>query len=76
MFGGPEDRRLPRTATELWTVDLDDVGEHWVEVIGRQLVLVAAERPTADTSITLVALDARHGRPTVDAAAGGPHRAR
>ncbi len=45
VFAGAEDRRLPRTATELWTVEFDGVGDHWVEVIGRELVVVAIERP-------------------------------
>jgi outer membrane protein assembly factor BamB len=54
VFTGPEDRRLPRTATELWTFDIDGVGEYWIEVIDRELVVIAADT-------TLVALDALTG---------------
>ncbi len=65
VFGGTEDRRLPRTATELWTVDLDDVGDHWAEVIGRELVVVAVERSGAagseESNAALLALDALTG---------------
>ncbi len=65
MFGGSEDRRLPRTATELWTVDFDDVDDHWVEVIGRDLVVVAIERPgtagSQESNAELLALDALTG---------------
>jgi hypothetical protein len=60
VFAGPEDRRLPRTATELWTLDLVDVDDHWVEVIGRELVVVASGSPEAAGS-SLVALDALTG---------------
>jgi hypothetical protein len=76
VFAGPEDRRLPQAATELWTVEFDGVGDHWAEVIGRELVVVAierlagAERPEPDTA--LVAFDAVTGeqRWTLPLAAG------
>jgi hypothetical protein len=63
VVGGPGDRRLPQSATELWSVDigdLADVGDHRVEVIGRELVVAVIDTgPGSDT--TLVAFDALTG---------------
>jgi hypothetical protein len=60
VVGGPGDRRLPQSATELWSVDIGDIaagGDHRVEVIGRELVVAVIETgPGSDT--TLVAFDA------------------
>ncbi len=65
VFAGSEDRRLPRTATERWTVDIDEVGDHWVEVVGRELVVAAVERPGAagseESETALLAFDALTG---------------
>jgi hypothetical protein len=62
---GPGDRRLPQSVTELWSVDIGDIGDHWVEVIGRDLVIaaVATIPPVATTSsvTTLLAFDALTG---------------
>jgi hypothetical protein len=52
------DRRLPQRATELWSVDIDDVGDHWIEVIRRDLVVAAVGGPV-DT--LLIAFDALTG---------------
>ena len=53
------------TATELWSVDFDDVVNHRVEVIGRDLVVVAIERPgtagSQESNAELLALDALTG---------------
>lgn len=54
---GPEARRLPRSATSLWSVEFENSGDHWVDVVGRDLVLVALAEPTP----TLVAFDAPSG---------------
>jgi outer membrane protein assembly factor BamB len=59
VVGGAADRRLPQRATELWSVDIDGVGEHWVEVIGRDVVVIAVATTAADTA--LVAFDALTG---------------
>jgi hypothetical protein len=68
VFGGPAGRRLPAGAATLWSVDIDDAGDHWVEVVGRELVVAAVETVEtggADASAppitTLVALDALTG---------------
>ncbi|HSP30126.1 MAG TPA: PQQ-binding-like beta-propeller repeat protein, partial [Ilumatobacteraceae bacterium] len=70
VFGGPADRRLPGGAAPLWSVDLQSNGEHWVDVIGRELVLAAVAEPIAtpldadgpSTPVTtIVALDAPTG---------------
>ena len=59
VFDGPEDRRLPLVATELWSVEVGDVGRHWVEVVGRELVVVAVGSSSPGT--TLRAFDAIAG---------------
>lgn len=61
VVGGPDDRRLPQSATELWSVDIDEVGDHWVEVIRRELVVAAVEGPVASPVTRLVAFDALTG---------------
>ncbi len=69
VFGGPAARRLPVRAAPLWSVDIESDGEHWVHVVGRELVLAAvAEIATPldtdgpDTPVTtIVALDASTG---------------
>lgn len=60
VFGGPDDRRLPQRATELWSIDIDDVGDHWVEVVGRELVVAAIDERVGSTT-ALVAFDALTG---------------
>ena len=73
VFGAPDDRRLPQSATELWSVDIqltdddiDDVGDHWIEVIRRDLVVAAVPGTVASTvasnATTLVAFDALTGQ--------------
>ena len=68
VYGDPDDRRLPRSATELWSVDIDIdiVGDHWVEVIRRDLVVAAvggtAASSVASPAATLVAFDALTGQ--------------
>jgi hypothetical protein len=64
VSGGSGDWRLPESVTELWSVDIaiddiDDVGDHWVEVIGRELVLAAVATTAPGTA--LVAFDALTG---------------
>jgi hypothetical protein len=63
VVGVPGDRRLPQSATELWSVDIADIADivdHRVEVIGRELVVAVIETgPGSDT--TLVAFDALTG---------------
>jgi len=69
-------RRLPQSATELWSVDIeftdddidddiDEVGDHWIEVIRRDLVVAAvagtASSTVASPATTLVAFDALTG---------------
>ena len=73
VFGAPDDRRLPQSATELWSVDIeltdddidDDIGDHWIEVIRRDLVVAAvagtASSTVASPATTLVAFDALTG---------------
>ena len=69
VFGGPDSRRLPQRATELWSVDVESAGDVWVEAIGRDLVVAAVERSvaaasdqgSADPVTDLVALDALSG---------------
>ena len=72
VFGAPDDRRLPQSATELWSVDIeltdddidddiDDVGDHWIEVIRRDLVVAAVPSTVAPPATTLVAFDALTG---------------
>ena len=71
VFGGPDGRRLPERAAELWSVGVDGAGDVWVEVIGRDLVVAAVERngaaapdsATVDPVTELVALDAVTGEP-------------
>ena len=61
---GSDQGRLPQGATELWSagIDLiDDVGDHWVEVIGRELVVAAVEGPVTPPVTRLVAFDALTG---------------
>lgn len=63
VVGGPDDRRLPQTVAELWSADIDvgdDVSDHWVEVIRRDLV-VAAVGDRSGTGAALVAFDALTG---------------
>ena len=61
--GAPEDRRLPQSATELWSVDIADnadIVDNRVEVIGRELVVAVIDAgPGSDTA--LVAFDALTG---------------
>jgi outer membrane protein assembly factor BamB len=62
--GGSDDRRLPQSITELWSVDIaiddiDEVGDHRVEVIGRELVIAAVATTAPGTA--LVAFDALTG---------------
>jgi outer membrane protein assembly factor BamB len=70
VFGGPAARRLPVDAATLWSVDIQDTGDHWVDVIGRDLVIAAVAEPIAtplDANApappvtTVVALDAPTG---------------
>jgi hypothetical protein len=70
VFGGPAARRLPGDGATLWSVDIGHDGDHWVEVIRRDLVLVAVAGPSgpsvdADATVpsvtTIVALDAPTG---------------
>jgi hypothetical protein len=61
IFGGPAARRVPDGAATLWSVDIEHDGEHWVDVIGRDVVVAAIAGPDADPGTTLVALDALTG---------------
>jgi outer membrane protein assembly factor BamB len=63
MFGGPAARRLPDGAALLWSTDLPSEGDHWADVVGRELVLAAVIEPTgADSAATtMVAFDAPTG---------------
>jgi hypothetical protein len=71
VFGGPAARRLPVGAETLWSVDIAHDGDHWVDVVRRDLVVAAVADPTDPTdpagagtpiATTLVALDARTGQ--------------
>ncbi len=46
VFGGPAARRLPRGAATLWSVDVAVAGDHWVDVVRRDLVVAAVVEPT------------------------------
>jgi hypothetical protein len=61
--GSMFDRRLPERATELWSVDvdLDEVGDHRIEVIRRDLVVAAVAGADASPATMLVAFDALTG---------------
>jgi hypothetical protein len=59
VFAGAADRRLPDEAAILWSVDLEHDGDHWVEVIRRDLVVAAITDAAESTSI--VALEASTG---------------
>lgn len=61
VFGGPAARRVPGSATPLWSVDIAHDGEHWVDVVGRDLVVAAVAEPVVGAGTTLVALDALTG---------------
>jgi hypothetical protein len=74
VFGGPAARRLPFGAATLWSVDIDidndNDGDHWVDVIGRDLVIAAIAEPVeppvdANAPVpqvtTVLALDATTG---------------
>ena len=60
VLGAPDDRRLPQSATELWSVDIADVVDHRLEVIGRELVVAVIETGLGSDT-TLVAFDALTG---------------
>ena len=71
VFGGPAARRLPGSAATLWSVDIPSNGDHWVDVIGRDLVIAAIAEPvgtpvdanvSAPPATMLVALDAPTGK--------------
>ncbi len=71
VFGGPAARRLPGGAATLWSVDIPSNGDHWVDVIGRDLVIAAIAEPIGtpvDATVPappvtmLVALDAPTGK--------------
>jgi outer membrane protein assembly factor BamB len=67
VFGGTAAGRLPVGAETLWSVDIAHDGDHWVDVVRRDLVLAAVADPaeTTDggaTATTLVALDALTGQ--------------
>jgi hypothetical protein len=64
VFGGSAARRVPETAVPLWSVDIEHDGDHWVDVVGRDLVVAAHAGAGTDpdtTDITVVALDALTG---------------
>ncbi len=70
VFGGPAARRLPADAATLWSVDIQHEGDHWVEVLRRDLVVAAVAEPSASTLdadapvapvTTVIALDALEG---------------
>lgn len=62
VFGGPAARRLPDVATTLWTIDLPHDGDHWVEVIRRDVVIAAVASESAPPATTqIVAFDAATG---------------
>jgi outer membrane protein assembly factor BamB len=64
VFGGPAARRLPREASTLWSVDIPVDGDHWVEVIRRDVVIAAVEDASAATPGTrITAFDASTGDP-------------
>ena len=70
VFGGAAAGRLPEGAATLWSVDIEHDGDHWVDVIGRDLVIAALAEPVASPLdanapappvTTVVALDAATG---------------
>ncbi len=66
VFGSPEARRLPIEAAPLWEVDIEHEGDHWVEVVRRDLVIAAVEAPTpldtaGEPATTVIGLDALTG---------------
>lgn len=65
VFGGPAARRLPDEAIQLWSAEVETHGDHWIDAVRRDVVIVAtANRPTADgasAAATLTALDAATG---------------
>lgn len=61
VFGGPAARRLPDGAAPLWSVDIEHDGEHWVDVVRRDLVVAAVAEPVTQPGTTVVALDALTG---------------
>lgn len=60
VVGGPVERRLPQRAAELWSVDIADVVDHRLEVIGRELVVAVIET-VPGSATALVAFDALTG---------------
>lgn len=75
VFGGPDARRLPARATLLWTVDVPSDHEHWIEVVGREIVVAAVAGPPGaslpaglpgspgGSATSIVALEASDGAP-------------
>ena len=61
VFGGPAARRLPDDAPTLWSLDIEHDGDHWVDVVRRDLVVAAVAEPGASPLATVVALDALTG---------------
>jgi len=70
VFGGPAARRLPLDAATLWSIDIAADGDHWIDVVGRDLVIAVVE-PTATPidsdgaappATTVGALDALSGQ--------------